>query len=63
LADFWKMSSSPRKRGGADQNLSSWVIACPVQYNPPYKPGKKSALPLFFLRWEHFSKIGSRGSI
>jgi len=33
-ADFWKMFSSSRKRGGPDENLSSWVIACPVQYLP-----------------------------
>jgi hypothetical protein len=26
------MFSSSRKRGGADRNLGSWGIGCPVQY-------------------------------
>ena len=30
---------------------------CP--YNPPYKPGKKSAHPLFSRRGEHFQKSAS----
>ena len=51
------MSSSSRKRGGADQNLGSWVIGCPVQYVYVYITVYTQILEYNVLEYRQISKI------